>query len=696
MGRKFLTTPTLPTLSSAPSSPSVGDMYFDTTLGKIGVYTASGWVYNLHQIEDGSITTSKIADGAVTPSKLAPGAAIANIGYTPVNKAGDTMSGPLDVSGNVRGIQFISTATTGTPPLQVSSTTKVTNLNADLLDGYDASTSATTNTIAVRDNNGYLNAFGLIGSNTANLLINAKNHGIEIRIDEDNSGHDTFRITKGSSGSITLLELENSGSLNIRNTINIGGFDLSLGTSDQVTRGNSGPSRALVKDHNATLVINYSGDFTGGVRVDGPGMTITGNLNANSATLAGRTFRKVSFVPSNGVGWYRIIANTNVFGGRLDIHAEWNARVSRITIEGHSAGWDNVGYFTATQVFHYDAPLITQIRWGQSGGETAYLDIYVANVDNNNNLPVNLYFWGDAWSGIQTTPQFNPPVDTTNFVLHFERKGGSTYNQSVKVLGNDFIGWGNLLIEFRTDSNIIQWGIGHKNIPGANNSGNDFAIFNYSNDGSYLSQPFTIRRSNGFVGINSLSPDHRLTVEEFNSRIVTVIRKTNSHNGGGSLDGPTLLIENSYGNHSWGNLAEFRIGNNGGLAPPNITFTAGWASTGWAVGMAGYNDADFGIASNRGWRFGNFGTVQLRIKPDGQVITSGTITPGISGGFAGNINSSGPIKFSNGPEAQEIYVRKIRASECGQLAMLMTLVMAVDFLGERCLYKIIQGGTALL
>ncbi len=45
MGRKFLTTPTLPTLSSAPSSPSVGDMYFDTTQGKIGVYTASGWVY---------------------------------------------------------------------------------------------------------------------------------------------------------------------------------------------------------------------------------------------------------------------------------------------------------------------------------------------------------------------------------------------------------------------------------------------------------------------------------------------------------------------------------------------------------------------------------------------------------------------------------------------------------------------------
>lgn len=36
--------------------------------------------------------------------------------------------------------QIISTVATGTAPFQVSSTTKVTNLNADLIDGYDSST----------------------------------------------------------------------------------------------------------------------------------------------------------------------------------------------------------------------------------------------------------------------------------------------------------------------------------------------------------------------------------------------------------------------------------------------------------------------------------------------------------------------------------------------------------------------------
>jgi hypothetical protein len=44
---------------------------------------------------DGTVTNAKLAAGAVDNSKMAAGAAVANIGYTPVNKAGDTMTGPL-------------------------------------------------------------------------------------------------------------------------------------------------------------------------------------------------------------------------------------------------------------------------------------------------------------------------------------------------------------------------------------------------------------------------------------------------------------------------------------------------------------------------------------------------------------------------------------------------------------------------
>lgn len=52
------------------------------------------------KIADLNVTTGKLADGAVTNGKLAAGAAVANIGYTPVNKAGDSMTGALGMGGN--------------------------------------------------------------------------------------------------------------------------------------------------------------------------------------------------------------------------------------------------------------------------------------------------------------------------------------------------------------------------------------------------------------------------------------------------------------------------------------------------------------------------------------------------------------------------------------------------------------------
>ena len=53
-----------------------------------------------------------------------------------VNVTGDTMTGPLIVKAAITGTQLISTIATGTSPLKVTSTTVVTNLNADMLDGW--------------------------------------------------------------------------------------------------------------------------------------------------------------------------------------------------------------------------------------------------------------------------------------------------------------------------------------------------------------------------------------------------------------------------------------------------------------------------------------------------------------------------------------------------------------------------------
>lgn len=56
---------------------------------------------------------------------------------TYVKKAGDTMTGALTNSSTISGSKLISTVSTGTAPIQVSSTTLCTNLNADMIDGVN-------------------------------------------------------------------------------------------------------------------------------------------------------------------------------------------------------------------------------------------------------------------------------------------------------------------------------------------------------------------------------------------------------------------------------------------------------------------------------------------------------------------------------------------------------------------------------
>lgn len=69
---------------------------------------------------------------------------------------------------------FKSSIATGTAPLTVLSTTKVTNLNADLLDGYNATTASQANTIAVSDANNNITATKFTGNLVGNADTSAK------------------------------------------------------------------------------------------------------------------------------------------------------------------------------------------------------------------------------------------------------------------------------------------------------------------------------------------------------------------------------------------------------------------------------------------------------------------------------------------------------------------------------------------
>lgn len=81
-----------------------------------------------------------------------------------------------------------------------------------------------------------------------------------------------------ADNSLSLSGGNIQGFLGTTGNIECGGFDFKLGSSDQISRGDSGTSRALVKNAGSVLTINFAGDFTGGVNVQGPQLAVDNRL----------------------------------------------------------------------------------------------------------------------------------------------------------------------------------------------------------------------------------------------------------------------------------------------------------------------------------------------------------------------------------------------------------------------------------
>lgn len=133
----------------------------------------------------------------------------------------------------------------------------------------------TTNVMSLRGD-GLLNLEGIqiIDSTSTEAFLVRKNGDTGDIFSVDTSSNIVLVSSTGTSTSSTTGSLQVRGGVGINDNLVVksmitnGGFDFYLGSVDQTTRGNSGISRALVKNVDTSLYINYENDFFNGTVVD--------------------------------------------------------------------------------------------------------------------------------------------------------------------------------------------------------------------------------------------------------------------------------------------------------------------------------------------------------------------------------------------------------------------------------------------
>ena len=222
--------------------------------------------------------------------------------------------GAARFGGDVSGTTLTSRVATGTAPLTVSSTTLVSNLNADLLDGLNSATANTVSTIVARDGSGNFSA----GTITASLT------GIASSATTFSTNRTNYAgVTDGAvSGQMMWKNYGNNHTI----------FDASAGTSPSGGAVDRFTPQNLVE--NATSInswgyspnlMGWNGSNTYGLRVDYArlatnisGGTVSATTGAFSSqitsTQANSTTTGGGQIYLNGATGNRIDFNTNGLG----------------------------------------------------------------------------------------------------------------------------------------------------------------------------------------------------------------------------------------------------------------------------------------------------------------------------------------------------------------------------------------------
>lgn len=366
-----------------------------------------------------------------------------------VNVTGDTMTGPLIVKAAITGTQLISTIATGTSPLKVTSTTVVTNLNSDLLDGLHetsffrargdqsiASSVPTTTELATSNN--------LCGS------WNVKYTGASGHLVQFNAGSGSTRYMQFYSTYSGSLYWRNStdSTLNTKSwktivdSANYTGIVLKIGTA---TKGS------------ATLPI-YLNAGTPTACSTTLGVSITGNAATATKLQTARTINGTSFDGTANIvtaywGTARTISLSGAVTGSASVNGSQNVTITTTyqfgSIDGRYVGGNKTANHgssgTAYTADTYSSTFVNKafVAFAERGS-WAYANNGYVSTDTGVNIPLAgtaIFQWGASDTNktqLYITPHNNSGVSNpaANEMLFYTSNGSGYTSAWTRVLTN--------------------------------------------------------------------------------------------------------------------------------------------------------------------------------------------------------------------------------------------------------------------
>ena len=366
-----------------------------------------------------------------------------------VNVTGDTMTGPLIVKAAITGTQLISTIATGTSPLKVTSTTVVTNLNSDLLDGLHetsffrargdqsiASSVPTTTELATSNN--------LCGS------WNVKYTGASGHLVQFNAGSGSTRYMQFYSTYSGSLYWRNStdSTLNTKSwktivdSANYTGIVLKIGTA---TKGS------------ATLPI-YLNAGTPTACSTTLGVSITGNAATATKLQTARTINGTSFDGTANIvtaywGTARTISLSGAVTGSASVNGSQNVTITTTyqfgSIDGRYVGGNKTANHgssgTAYTADTYSSTFVNKafVAFAERGS-WAYANNGYVSTDTGVNIPLAgtaIFQWGASDTNktqLFITPMNNNSVSNpaVNEMLFYTSNGSEYSSGWSRVLTN--------------------------------------------------------------------------------------------------------------------------------------------------------------------------------------------------------------------------------------------------------------------